>query len=125
MISGDPLAGRDDELASIRRALSGGSKSSGVVIVGAAGVGKTRLAREVLARAEAGGERTNWIVGTESARALPLGRFAPIGTTDSEHAFCALLEMLRKTFPRYPARPQRRSPTHRLKSRATRRSTVC
>ncbi|MDT5019141.1 MAG: hypothetical protein QOD39_5301, partial [Mycobacterium sp.] len=78
MISGDPLAGRDDELASIRRALSGGSKHSGVVIVGPAGVGKTRLAREVLARAEAAGECTNWIVGTESARALPLGAFTAL-----------------------------------------------
>jgi DNA-binding CsgD family transcriptional regulator/tetratricopeptide (TPR) repeat protein len=48
------------------------------VIVGAAGVGKTRLAHEVLARAEAAGERTNWIVGTESARALPLGAFTEL-----------------------------------------------
>jgi DNA-binding CsgD family transcriptional regulator len=78
VISGDPLAGRDDELTAIRRALSGGSKSSGVVIVGAAGVGKTRLAREVLARAESAGERTNWVVGTESARALPLGAFTAL-----------------------------------------------
>ena len=39
-----------------------------------------------------------------AARDLPLGRFAPIGTTDSEHAFCALMEMLRKEFPRYPTR---------------------
>ncbi|WP_099037885.1 helix-turn-helix transcriptional regulator [Mycobacterium neglectum] len=78
MISGDPLAGRDGELSTIRRALSGGSKNSGVVIVGAAGVGKTRLAREVLARAENAGERTNWIVGTESARALPLGAFTAL-----------------------------------------------
>jgi DNA-binding CsgD family transcriptional regulator len=38
-------------------------------------VGKTWLAREVLRRAEASGERTKWIVGTESARALPLGAF--------------------------------------------------
>ncbi len=38
------------------------------------------------------------------ARALPLGRFRPIGTTDSEHAFCALLEMLRAKFPSYPRR---------------------
>ena len=78
MISGDPLAGRDGEMATIRRALSGGSKNSGVVIVGAAGVGKTRLAREVLTRAETAGERTNWIVGTESARALPLGAFTAL-----------------------------------------------
>ncbi|MCV7301430.1 helix-turn-helix domain-containing protein [Mycobacterium barrassiae] len=77
MISGDPLAGRDGELSTIRRALSG-SRGCGVVIVGAAGVGKTRLAREVLTRAEAAGERTNWIVGTESARALPLGAFTAL-----------------------------------------------
>ena len=76
MISGDPLTGRDDELAFIRRALRAGGRHAGVVIVGAAGVGKTRLAREVLARAETAGERTNWIVGTESARSLPLGAFA-------------------------------------------------
>ncbi|HEX2285782.1 MAG TPA: LuxR family transcriptional regulator [Mycobacterium sp.] len=78
MISGDPLAGRDGELTTIRRALRGGSNKSGVVIVGAAGVGKTRLAREVLTLAEAAGERTNWIVGTESARALPLGAFTAL-----------------------------------------------
>jgi DNA-binding CsgD family transcriptional regulator len=75
VISGDPLTGRDSELAAIRRALRGIGNYSGVVIAGAAGVGKTRLAREVLAQAEASGERTNWIVGTESARPLPLGAF--------------------------------------------------
>jgi glutamine amidotransferase len=40
------------------------------------------------------------------ARTLPLGRFRPIGDTDSEHAFCALLAMLERRFGgRYPARP--------------------
>ena len=74
-MSGDLLTGRDSELGAIRRALSGAGNYSGVVICGAAGVGKTRLAREVLARAQAAGERTNWITGTESARPLPLGAF--------------------------------------------------
>ena len=78
VISGDPLTGRDSELGAIRRALSRVSKYSGVVIAGAAGVGKTRLAREALVRAEAAGERTCWIVGTESARELPLGAFTPL-----------------------------------------------
>jgi DNA-binding CsgD family transcriptional regulator/tetratricopeptide (TPR) repeat protein len=86
VISGDPLTGRDDELAFIRRAIGVGGKHSGVVIVGAAGVGKTRLAREVLARAETSGERTNWIVGTESARALPLGAFAASLTESTTEA---------------------------------------
>lgn len=69
------MTGRDDELAAIHRALGGAGRFSGVAIVGAAGVGKTALAREVLRRAEKSGERTNWIVGTESARPLPLGAF--------------------------------------------------
>jgi DNA-binding NarL/FixJ family response regulator len=73
--SGGPLTGRESELAVIGRALSGVGNFSGIVIAGAAGVGKTRLAREVLARAEASGERTYWIVGTQSARQLPLGAF--------------------------------------------------
>ena len=75
MIGGELLTGRDSEFAIIRRALSGVGSHSGVVIAGAAGVGKTWLAREALRRAEAAGERTKWIVGTESARALPLGAF--------------------------------------------------
>lgn len=75
VIGGELLTGRDSELEVIRRALSGADKHSGVVIAGAAGVGKTWLAREALRRAEASGERTKWIVGTESARALPLGAF--------------------------------------------------
>ena len=75
MICTTPLTGRDSELGIIRRALSGAGNHSGVVVAGAAGVGKTWLAREVLRRAEASGERTTWIVGTESAHALPLGAF--------------------------------------------------
>src|SRR5688572_619294 len=37
-------------------------------------------------------------------RQYKLGRFVPIGNTDSEHAFCYLLETLRASFPSYPAR---------------------
>jgi glutamine amidotransferase len=40
------------------------------------------------------------------AHALPLGRFRPIGNTDSEYAFCALLAALERRFgDHYPARP--------------------
>jgi DNA-binding CsgD family transcriptional regulator len=75
VIGTTPLTGRDSEFGIIRRTLSGAGNHSGVVVAGAAGVGKTWLAREVLRRAEASGERTTWIVGTESAHALPLGAF--------------------------------------------------
>jgi len=75
VIGAESLTGRDSEIGIIRRALSGAGNHSGVVIAGAAGVGKTWLAREVLRRAEASGERTKWIVGTDSAQALPLGAF--------------------------------------------------
>ena len=85
MIKCDPLTGRENELEVIHRALNKVGNSSGVVIVGAAGVGKTRLAREVLVRAEASGARTNWIVGTECARPVPLGAFsASLGTLMSD-----------------------------------------
>jgi glutamine amidotransferase len=40
------------------------------------------------------------------ARRHRLGRFRPIGQTDSEHAFCALLDGLDRAFPRYPRTPQ-------------------
>lgn len=85
--SGNALTGRDEELAALRRALSGVGNYSGVVIAGAAGVGKTRLAREQLALAAAAGTRTNWIVGTASARPIPLGAFsATLGDTVTDPA---------------------------------------
>ncbi|AQA03820.1 LuxR family transcriptional regulator [Mycobacterium sp. MS1601] len=87
MISGDALTGRDSELTAMRRALSGAGNYSGVVIAGAAGVGKTRLAREQLAQAAATGVRTSWIVATASARPIPLGAFsAAVGDAATEPA---------------------------------------
>jgi glutamine amidotransferase len=38
----------------------------------------------------------------KGARALKLGRFRPVGDTDSEHAFCALLGALAHDFRDYP-----------------------
>jgi glutamine amidotransferase len=38
----------------------------------------------------------------KNVRKLKLGRFKPIGETDSEHAFCALLGALEHEFKNYP-----------------------
>ena len=50
----------------------------GMVLAGAPGVGKTRLAREALRMAARRGARTHWAAATRSARSLPLGAFAPM-----------------------------------------------
>lgn len=65
-----PLTGRAEELRLATGLIQG--PTQGVVIAGAAGVGKTRLARELLAGASRGAI-TRWVVATESARAIPLG----------------------------------------------------
>lgn len=68
-----PLVGRDDELA-----LGCGAVAvhGGVVLTGAAGVGKTRLAHEVLTQEAAAGDRMEWIAATQSAASVPLGAAA-------------------------------------------------
>jgi AAA ATPase domain len=69
-----PLTGRAEELSLISGLTRRRDGPAGVVVAGAAGVGKTRLAREALAAAQQRGALTRWAVA--SARALPLGAFA-------------------------------------------------
>ena len=53
----------------------------------------------------------NWVFAHngqfKSVKKWPLGRFKPVGTTDSEHAFCWLLKMITGEFPEAPVRPNR------------------
>ncbi len=79
-----PLTGRSEETRIIDAAISS-SDLSGIVVCGAAGVGKSRIAREALSTAAKRGCDVKWAVGTSSARALPLGAFAawtPSAVTD-------------------------------------------
>ena len=72
-------------MARIETALTA-SDVSGVLLCGATGVGKSRIAREALTAAAARGFHTRWTVGTSSARSIPLGAFtawAPSGLTDT------------------------------------------
>ena len=70
-----PLIGRSEEMQIIRAATTD-PDMSGIVISGAAGVGKSRVAREALSHAEANGRCVQWAMGTSSAQCLPLGAFA-------------------------------------------------
>ena len=76
-----PFVGREDELAWVSAARQDAS-SWGVVLSGAAGVGKTRLARAALDSAGADGAATEWVQATRAAASIPLGAFAglmPVG----------------------------------------------
>jgi DNA-binding CsgD family transcriptional regulator len=67
-----PLVGRGEELSVISDVLAGTGEYRGVAVAGPAGVGKSRLAREAVAAAAT----VRWVVGTATARAVPLGAFA-------------------------------------------------
>jgi DNA-binding NarL/FixJ family response regulator len=71
-----PLTGRAEELSLISGLTRHRDGTAGVILAGAPGVGKTRLAREALAAAQQRGTLTRWAAATASARALPLGAFA-------------------------------------------------
>lgn len=70
-----PLTGRAEELRVVDAAISD-ADVAGIVVHGAAGVGKSRIAREALRAAASKGYETRWVVGTSSAQRLPLGALA-------------------------------------------------
>jgi DNA-binding CsgD family transcriptional regulator len=67
-----PLIGRRAELEALG-AVIGDAGVDGVVLAGAAGVGKTRLAREALAQVEAAGRDVEWVAATRAAASIPFG----------------------------------------------------
>jgi DNA-binding NarL/FixJ family response regulator len=79
-----PLTGRVEELRFIDQAAGRSGGPKGVILAGASGVGKTRLAQEVLARAARRGMATRWVAATAAARGLPLGAFAGLLGTVGE-----------------------------------------
>src|ERR1700733_15389569 len=91
-----PLIGRSEERRSIQAAISA-SDVSGIVVYGAAGGGKSRIAREALSAAESHGCEGRLAVGTSSARAIPLGVLsggAPSGVTDSVQLLRGVIDLL-------------------------------
>jgi len=75
MVAAWPLVGRDRELASFTTAWAARG-CHGVVVCGPAGVGKTRLAEEFLARAVRGGFAGGRATASAAAASVPLGAIA-------------------------------------------------
>ena len=96
-----PLIGRSEEMRAIQAAISA-TDVSGIVVYGAAGVGKSRIAREALSAAESHGHEGRLAVGTSSARAIPLGvlsAWAPSGVTDTVQLLRGVIELLTAASP--------------------------
>lgn len=99
-----PLTGRSKELGLIAAALSDAG-TSGIVICGVSGVGKSRIAREALDAAASRGGDVRWVVGTSSARGLPLGALASwagLAGSDSLQLVRGVIEALTDAAPGTP-----------------------
>jgi DNA-binding CsgD family transcriptional regulator len=95
------MIGRSAEMRAIEAAISA-ADLSGIVVSGAAGVGKSRIAREGIDAAASTGCQTRWAVATSSVRALPLGAFAAwVGSevTDTLQLVRGVLESLTRAPP--------------------------
>jgi DNA-binding CsgD family transcriptional regulator len=80
-----PLIGRSEEFA-FCQALLARREGTGIVVTGAAGVGKTRLATEVLRAAEDAGYAAVRVTATVAGRAIPLGPLAHLLPADADTA---------------------------------------
>ncbi len=73
-----PLIGRAEELALLTGLLRGDGRA--VVLSGAAGVGKSRLAAELLRESRSTGRETVWLAASRALAGIPFGVFAPLLT---------------------------------------------
>jgi DNA-binding CsgD family transcriptional regulator len=71
----DHLYARADDLEAATAVIEG--RAAGLVLTGAAGVGKTRLAREVARIAAGSGVAVAWIQATTTSNEIPLAAMAP------------------------------------------------
>ena len=96
-----PLVGRIEELGVLEAAIVA-PDVCGVVVHGAAGSGKSRLAQAALSAAAAHGVDVRWVAGTSSARTIPLGAltaWTPPGVTDTAGLLRGVFELLTAAAP--------------------------
>ncbi|MGV0873600.1 helix-turn-helix transcriptional regulator [Mycolicibacterium sp. XJ879] len=84
-----PFIGRTEQMRTIEAAISA-PDACGVLICGAQGAGKTRIAREALSTLPPTVYETRWTAGAASARSIPLGAFTAWATRDVTDTFALL-----------------------------------
>jgi DNA-binding CsgD family transcriptional regulator len=84
-----PLVGRREEVA-FCQALLANRDRTGIVVTGVAGVGKTRLATELVRAAEDAGYEAARVTATVAGRTIPLGPFAHLLPPDADAAVSPL-----------------------------------
>ncbi|HZB35719.1 MAG TPA: AAA family ATPase, partial [Gaiellaceae bacterium] len=100
------MIGRSEEVEFCRTPFAR-REGNGIVVTGAAGVGKTRLAAEVVRAAEDAGYAAVRVTATEAGRAIPLGPFAHLLPADADSA-ATLLQLLRLARAAIAVREDRR-----------------
>ena len=93
-----PLVGRHEEIELFAATLAD-PRAHGFVIHGAAGVGKTRLADQCLALADAQGRNVARATAIESARSIPLGALAHLLPTGIGDERCDLVAVMSEVRP--------------------------
>ncbi|HEV7720795.1 MAG TPA: AAA family ATPase, partial [Iamia sp.] len=89
-----PLAGREEDIASALAVIGG--EQAGILLVGAAGVGKSRVAEELADRLAASGHHVARLAGSAATSSLPLAAAAPLLPADvADSGLPALLSFRR------------------------------
>jgi DNA-binding CsgD family transcriptional regulator len=99
-----PLVGRERELGRITEAIAR-PPPAGIMLVGASGVGKTRLATEALEQVRADGVTVEWAAATEAAASIPFGPVAHL-LPHARDDVTSLLDLLRRAADRLAERAQ-------------------